>query len=466
MKSELGYSQSMLSVIASVASIKLFPPESRGTAIGLCRAYFGLSSAVLGDLAGIVCVNYTSALPPHLVSFDFEHSCDQDTSLGRVFYHWNFLFVVLFAVGYAQYSLDLTSTQLDFCSLVVVLSVVSLMLLPGSYGSRTISTPDAEYKSLLGMFDDKHESATMAVKSSGSQLLPSADDRLVMRKQTATSASTGSLRDFFDTLVADPVKDSADSSDNIPNSTLKPSYNSFASFKDYHLSSAGGPTEYRLDDHECFYGPSQTVQQAARTWRYWALFMIFLVICGSGLLVIYNASDIALSAGGQASAFYVTIFALGNGMGKVVSGMVSDWCVKNKLMSTVELLAAVAMSMTVVHSLLALGWSSLTFGCFFWVGLANGCAVSLVSVATTDFFGHRYIATTLAIIDNAPLVGSYFFSTTLIALFYRTNTVDPLTNSPTCLGGECFRTPLLVCAAFCCATAVLCLYTHHKTPLK
>lgn len=37
---------------AITSSIKLFPTESRGTAIGLCRAYFGLSSAVLGDLAG------------------------------------------------------------------------------------------------------------------------------------------------------------------------------------------------------------------------------------------------------------------------------------------------------------------------------------------------------------------------------------------------------------------------------
>jgi hypothetical protein len=146
--------------------------------------------------------------------------------------------------------------------------------------------------------------------------------------------------------------------------------------------------------------------------------------------------------------------------------MISDWCVKNKLMSTLELLAAVALSMALVHSLLALGWSSLTFGCFFWVGLANGCAISLVSVATTDLFGHRYIATTLAVIDNAPLVGSYFFSTALIALFYRTNGLDPLTHTPTCMGGECFRTPLLICAAFCCVTAVLCLYTHHKTPLK
>lgn len=37
---------------ALTSAIKLFPSESRGSAIGLCRAYFGLSSAVLGDLAG------------------------------------------------------------------------------------------------------------------------------------------------------------------------------------------------------------------------------------------------------------------------------------------------------------------------------------------------------------------------------------------------------------------------------
>jgi MFS family permease len=50
---------------AITSSIKLFPPESRGTAIGLCRAYFGLSSAVLGDLAGGAFLQF----PNHFVLF-------------------------------------------------------------------------------------------------------------------------------------------------------------------------------------------------------------------------------------------------------------------------------------------------------------------------------------------------------------------------------------------------------------
>lgn len=37
---------------AVTVSVKLFPPESRGVAIGLSKGYFGLSTAVLSDLAG------------------------------------------------------------------------------------------------------------------------------------------------------------------------------------------------------------------------------------------------------------------------------------------------------------------------------------------------------------------------------------------------------------------------------
>ncbi len=37
---------------AVTVAVKLFPPESRGAAIGLTKGYFGLSTAVLGDLAG------------------------------------------------------------------------------------------------------------------------------------------------------------------------------------------------------------------------------------------------------------------------------------------------------------------------------------------------------------------------------------------------------------------------------
>jgi hypothetical protein len=37
---------------AVTISVKLFPPQARGTAIGLCKGYFGLSSAVLADFSG------------------------------------------------------------------------------------------------------------------------------------------------------------------------------------------------------------------------------------------------------------------------------------------------------------------------------------------------------------------------------------------------------------------------------
>lgn len=46
-------------------SVKLFPPESRGAAVGLAKGYFGLSSAVLGDFAG----GYFSNYPVYFILF-------------------------------------------------------------------------------------------------------------------------------------------------------------------------------------------------------------------------------------------------------------------------------------------------------------------------------------------------------------------------------------------------------------
>lgn len=214
---------------------------------------------------------------------------------------------------------------------------------------------------------------------------------------------------------------------------------------------------------ECFYGTSLTVREAVLTWRYWLLFLVFLVVCGSGLLVIYNISDIAQSSGVESSPFYVTIFALGNGLGKVAAGMASDYCVRHRYLSAMQLLGLVSLSMTVLLLLMSIGWGLLTVGCFFWIGMANGCAVSLVSVATLHLFGPTHIATTLALMDTAPLCGSFAFSTALVTMFYHANALDAETGLPICLGGGCFRYPLYICSASCFVCASLCYFMHAVT---
>ncbi len=399
-------------------------------------------------MLGILCVNASSPLPPHLVSFEYEHSRDINTSLTAVFYHWNTLFVLLFAVGYAQYSLKLGPTMLMACSVFVVCCVGSLMLLPACYGSRTILARDevpfkSEYDTVQQGADYSDEKT--ALKINYNSIQPSEGSAIVRRPVAKSSASSeASEGDDESVATALMALGSCESTD----------------------SELGGYSGGKggAEQHECFYGAGLTIREAIFTWRYWAVFLVFLVICGSGLLVIYNVSDIAESAGGQASPFYVTIFALGNGLGKVMAGMASDWAVKHNYCSSLQLLALNSFAMCVVHLLLATGYRDVMFQCFFWVGFANGCAVSLISIITTDIFGYRHIATTLAVIDNAPLCGSFFFSTTLIAIFYHNNAVDPVSGVPTCLGAECFRDPLLICATCCFATAMLSVYMHVKTP--
>ena len=62
---------------------------------------------------------------------------------------------------------------------------------------------------------------------------------------------------------------------------------------------------------ECFYGASIPLSQSVRTWRFWSLYVAFLTICGTGLMVIDNINAIAEAVGRHPSDFFVALVFYG-----------------------------------------------------------------------------------------------------------------------------------------------------------
>lgn len=229
--------------------------------------------------------------------------------------------------------------------------------------------------------------------------------------------------------------------------------------KDHHIieSSSGPPPE-------CFYGDSTHLSESLQTWRFWTLYISFLTICGTGLMVIDNINAIADAYRMHPSDFYVSLVSLANGAGRVSAGFASDML--SRYFSRLELLAGVAALMGIAQAMFAVGSTELLYPSLLLVGFLFGSSVSLVAINTADIFGPRYVATNFGAVDSAPIFGSYLFVTAVVALFYHTNTVDEVTGTESCVGAECFRGAFTINACCCFLVSVLLAYMNYHTPMR
>lgn len=53
------------------------------------------------------------------------------------------------------------------------------------------------------------------------------------------------------------------------------------------------------------------------------------------------------------------------------------------------------------------------------IGMLFGGIVALVAVNVADIFGTKYVATNFGAMDSSPILGSYCFSTIIVAIFYK-----------------------------------------------
>eukprot|EP01034_Spumella_vulgaris_P022069 gene22069-28164_t len=452
---------------------------SRGLAIGLSKGYFGLSTAVLGDLAGgyfekipslflvfiaifIPIVGFLGShmaniLPAHLVSFDYEKARGISTSLTSVMYHWLLLFSSLLVLGYVQYVYDLSDWAVTLFSVLLLALVFSILLLPDLYGDRVLPAEDCvavavDYNSSNSFRKgvsranfNTFSSTVKTAKRDGKYHAGYLSDSNAHVYSEEDGLYAGS--DTDELLGKDPQAVRAIIADHHDRMATD-------SDKTALLSEKGAGS--------CYYGESLALSESIKTWRLWTLFFCFMVTCGSGLMVIYNVNVIAQAVDKSPSSFFVTLISLANGLGRVSAGLTSDYIITFAKTSKLQLLGVVVGLMSVTQLLLSLGSPWLIFPCFLSVGFLFGCNVSLMAVNVADIFGEKYIATNFGLIDTSPIFGSYVFATFSIALFYHENTT--VDGEDTCVGASCFRTCFLINAGATAVAALAIYVLHARTP--
>lgn len=427
------YFLSQLGVCCHISSavtfcIQLFPSKARGKAVGLGKGYYALSAAVLGDLTSTFFENSTEELllfiaifvpligifgsslanliPESVASsYDYEYSHDINTSFYNFYIHWSVLFVLLFVLAWIQYSFSVTPVFSDTLAIILMAWIFSIQIIPDFHGPRVIYIGKKNY----GIHDHSHGSL-------GPETLECADPVAAIENPPVSQFSDKSN----DILLA---------------SESKPSLS-------------------------CFYGNPRALLFVISTWRFWVLYVIFAIITGSAFMILYNLNAIATSLGIESSAFFVSLFSLANGMGRVVGGFVADRC--SHTISKLQWMCLIAILMSLFHGVLAFDGSWVVdifvFSCV-GVGFLFGGSVSLVAVNIADLFGSRHVATNFGAMDSAPIIGSYLFATLSVALFYNPS------SSETCVGTACYRVPFIVNTVFNLVAGALCWTLHSWTPI-
>lgn len=534
---------------AVTSAVRLFPSEVRGSAVGLAKGYFGLSSAVLSDFSGgyfskskayfilfiailipvvgTVGVSFANFIPQHALTFRFDERRGINTSLAPFFYHWTCLFTVLLAVGYTQFTYEYNGWSSLILPTLLALTVLSVLLLPGYYGDRMISEEDwrkphkarsvngdasskcsepsikqlprgpspvpPEYfggtagskgdLSLSGSTDDDENDAASPSIDSKSNVFKSLsgpidddfsdfDVRVKMkdRKDIVATTSSGSHGYGYGSIISKEALNQSEDMDDIESSggystsTYAARYPIEANaVSDIDVSEPSAGRTNRNEVMECYYGASIPLSRSIQTWRFWYLYVAFLTICGTGLMVIDNINAIAEAVGQHPNDFFVALVSLANGAGRVSAGYASDRLSAH--LSKLQLLSLVATLMGVAQGMFAVGSAAFLYPSLLLVGYLFGCSVSLLAVNVADIFGPKFVSTNFGAVDSAPIIGSYCFVTGVVAVFYRTNTTEE-DGTRTCIGSDCFRKPFII-NSFCCFTVALVLLSLHIcTPMS
>jgi hypothetical protein len=366
----------------------------------------------------------------------------------------------------------------------VCLHLLSILLFPSFYGPRWLTDSDELTEEEAA--DGTCHSSASANSGAGTGYALSRVSTTVSHKSYMTLPSSSSATDSHPPAVALP-EDGDIELQHSPSPkhplSLRPSPS--PSTQSYHhlssdtsrldldedplVSSATVPSS-PSSDFISFYQRHVPLKETVTMWRCYALMTAFMCIAGSGLLVINNIQAIVQALHQEASPLFVTILSLANACGRLTVGVIGDYFQQS--ISRLQLLALIALSMAFAQYLLSLGSIALLYPCLLLVGFMFGACFSNTAAVTADIFGSKFIGSNYGFIDLAPAVGSYVFSTALIALFYRpsepedsspsSSTPSP-SSSSTCYGETCFRTSFRITTLCCLLSAGLALWTNHHT---
>ncbi|CAK9214582.1 unnamed protein product [Sphagnum jensenii] len=230
--------------------------------------------------------------------------------------------------------------------------------------------------------------------------------------------------------------------------------------------------------HTVKLGHDHTLLQAATTQDYWLLFFAMGCGTGSGLTAINNLAQMAESLGSRSVGAFVALVSVWNFLGRMGSGYVSEYYMKQYATPRPLFLLLVQVVMAVAHLLFASSVPALLYLASILVGLAHGAHWTLMVATSSELFGLKHFGALYNTLSISATVGSYLLSVKLAGYIYDRQlatiqaaalaTGKILTGPQKCIGPQCFRSTFLVMAGVCGlgCLALSCLVARTRKVYK
>uniref|UniRef100_A0A0E0LSX3 Uncharacterized protein n=1 Tax=Oryza punctata TaxID=4537 RepID=A0A0E0LSX3_ORYPU len=190
---------------------------------------------------------------------------------------------------------------------------------------------------------------------------------------------------------------------------------------------------------------------------FWLLFVGYFIGVGTGVTVLNNLAQIGVAAGIGDTTVLLSLFALGNFIGRLGGGAISEKFVRSTLLVPRPIWMALTQTILVVAYLClayALG-PAVTYGCTAAIGLCYGVQFSVMIPTTSELFGLKNFGLFYNLMSLANPLGAALFSGELAGRLYdeeaarQKHSGGSGEHGGACIGPGCFRAAFMVLAGAC-----------------
>ena len=191
-----------------------------------------------------------------------------------------------------------------------------------------------------------------------------------------------------------------------------------------------------------------SLTQAVLRLDFWLLFIACFVGMGAGLVYINGIGQYAPSLGASRKIkdVFVAIISVGNALGRLLGGALSQMALTRSRAPRTLWLTACAIAATALNLFLATNDSvGILYPVSLVEGLLFGAHWSLMPSITSELFGLRYFASIYCTMQLAAALGSFAMAKQMTAALY--NLDDH--HETDCVGVQCYSRIFLANAALC-----------------
>ncbi len=138
-------------------------------------------------------------------------------------------------------------------------------------------------------------------------------------------------------------------------------------------------------------------REMVKTKQFYLMWLMFLLGSSAGLIIIGNIANIALDQGGiEGGAFFVSLLAVFNAVGRVGGGIISDKIGRLNALLLMLILQAANMMLFPLYTT----YLTITIGTIV-CGIAYGALLSIFPSTTADYYGMKNMGTNYGVVYTA-----------------------------------------------------------------